>query len=136
LPLHPTKYAELLGKKLEQHPDVKVWLVNTGWSGGPYGVGSRMKLGYTRAMITAAMRGELDNVAYVPHPVFGFNMPTTCPGVPDELLIPDTTWENKEEYQKKAYDLAALFVKNFEKYANQANEEILAAAPKLLEKVS
>jgi phosphoenolpyruvate carboxykinase (ATP) len=136
LPLHPTKYAELLGKKLEKHPDVKVWLVNTGWSGGPYGVGSRMKLGYTRAMITAAMRGELDNVAYVPHPVFGFNMPTTCPGVPDELLIPDTTWENKDEYQKKAYDLAALFVKNFEKYANQANEEILAAAPKLLEKVS
>lgn len=133
LPLHPTKYAELLGKKLEQHPDVKVWLINTGWSGGPYGVGNRMKLGYTRAMITAAMNGELDNVDYVAHPVFGFNMPSTCPNVPSELLIPENTWSDKEEYNKKAFELASLFVKNFEKYASQANDEILAAAPKVLE---
>ncbi len=131
LPLHPTKYAELLGKKLEEHSDVKVWLINTGWTGGPYGVGNRMKLSYTRAMITAAMNGQLDNVSYETHPVFGFEMPTSCPNVPDELLIPINTWENKEEYMKKAYELAAMFVKNFEKYASQANEEILAAAPKL-----
>lgn len=133
LPLHPTKYAELLGKKLEQHPDVNVWLVNTGWSGGPYGIGSRMKLSYTRAMITAAINGDLDQVAFIPHPVFGFNMPTSCPNVPAELLVPENTWESKEDYQKKAYELASLFVKNFEKYAAQANDEILAAAPKVLE---
>ncbi|HMN32151.1 MAG: phosphoenolpyruvate carboxykinase (ATP) [Chitinophagaceae bacterium] len=132
LPLHPTKYAELLGKKLEQHPDVKVWLVNTGWSGGPYGVGSRMKLSYTRAMITAAIDGELDNLEYAQHPIFGFNVPTSCPNVPSELLIPENTWTDKNEYTKKAYDLAAMFVKNFEKYASQANEEILQAAPKIL----
>jgi phosphoenolpyruvate carboxykinase (ATP) len=133
LPLHPTKYAELLGKKLEQHPDVKVWLVNTGWSGGPYGIGSRMKLSYTRAMITAAINGDLDHVSYEAHPVFGFDMPTSCPGVPSELLIPVNTWEDKDDYLKKAYELAAMFVKNFEKYAAQANDEILAAAPKVLE---
>lgn len=133
LPLHPTKYAELLGKKLDQHPDVKVWLINTGWSGGPYGIGNRMKLSYTRAMITAAMNGALDNVAYEAHPVFGFEMPTSCPEVPSELLIPANTWSNKEDYSKKASELAAMFVKNFEKYAAQANEEILAAAPKVLE---
>jgi phosphoenolpyruvate carboxykinase (ATP) len=133
LPLHPTKYAELLGKKLDQHPDVKVYLINTGWSGGPYGVGNRMKLSYTRAMITAAMNGALDNVEYKAHPVFGFDMPTSCPDVPSELLIPDTTWNDKEEYMRKAYDLAAMFVKNFEKYASQANDEILAAAPKVMQ---
>jgi phosphoenolpyruvate carboxykinase (ATP) len=129
LPLHPTKYAELLGKKLEQHPEVNVWLVNTGWSGGPFGVGSRMKLSYTRAMITAAMKGELVHVEYEKHPIFGFDMPTQCPGVPAELLIPQNTWSDKEEYLKKAYELANMFVKNFEKYASVANEEILAAAP-------
>lgn len=133
LPLHPTKYAELLGKKLDQHPEVKVWLVNTGWAGGPYGIGNRMKLSYTRAMITAAMKGELDNVSYEAHPVFGFNIPTSCPDVPNELLVASGTWEDKEAYMKQSYDLAAMFVKNFEKYASQANEEILAAAPKVLQ---
>lgn len=132
LPLHPTKYAELLGKKLEQHPDVKVWLVNTGWSGGPYGVGNRMKLSYTRSMITAAMNGDLDNVEYIPHSVFGVNMPTSCPNVPAELLIPENTWTDKNEYNKKASELAAMFIKNFEKYADQASDEILQAAPKVL----
>ncbi len=84
-------------------------------------------------MITAAMQGELDQVEYKTHPVFGFEMPTSCPGVPSELLIPETTWNDKDEYTRKAYDLAAMFVKNFEKYAAQANDEILAAAPKLLQ---
>ncbi len=133
LPLHPTKYAELLGKKLEEHSDVNVWLINTGWSGGAYGTGSRMKLSYTRAMITAAMNGELNNVEYTPHPVFGVLMPKTCPNAPSEILNPRDTWADKEAYDKKANELAQLFVKNFDKYASQANDEILAAAPKVMQ---
>lgn len=131
LPLHPTKYAELLGKKLEQNADVNVWLINTGWSGGSYGVGQRMSLKYTRAMITAAINGELDNVDYVPHQVFGILKPQSCPNVPSEILNPRETWTDKAAYDKKAIELAALFVKNFEKYADQANAEILSAAPKV-----
>ncbi len=133
LPLHPAKYAELLGKKLEEHNDVNVWLVNTGWSGGAYGTGSRMKLKYTRAMITAAMNGQLDNVAYEAHPVFGVLMPATVPDVPTEILSPRNTWADKEAYDKKANDLAKLFVNNFAKYADKASEEIRSAAPKVLE---
>ncbi len=129
LPLHPTKYAELLGAKLEQNPDVKVWLVNTGWSGGGYGVGSRMKLSYTRAMITAAMNSELDNVAYEAHPIFGMHMPTTCAGVPSEILIPKNTWADAAAYDATANKLAKQFIANFEKYADAANQEILDAAP-------
>lgn len=132
LPLHPTKYAELLGKKLEQHHDANVWLINTGWSGGAYGTGSRMSLKYTRAMITAAMNGELNNVEYTPHPVFGVLMPKTCPNAPAEILNPRDTWADKEAYDKKANELAQLFIKNFDKYASQANEEIMAAAPKVM----
>jgi phosphoenolpyruvate carboxykinase (ATP) len=132
LPLHPTKYAELLGKKLDEHKDVNVWLVNTGWSGGAYGTGSRMKLSYTRAMITAAMTGELTNVEFEAHPVFGVLMPKTCPNVPNEILNPRQTWADKEAYDKKANELAQLFVKNFDKYASQASEEILSAAPKVM----
>lgn len=133
LPLHPAKYAELLGKKLEAHPDVNVWLVNTGWSGGAYGVGSRMSLKYTRAMITAAMNGELDNVDYKAHRVFGVNIPQTCPNVPDEILNPRNTWADKEAYDKKANELAQLFVKNFDKYADEASEEIRNAAPTVMQ---
>lgn len=132
LPLHPTKYAELLGKKLEDNSDINVWLINTGWSGGAYGTGNRMKLKYTRAMITAAMKGELTNAEYVPHPVFGVLMPTNVPNVPAEILIPRNTWENKEAYDKKANELAGLFVNNFAKYADQANDEIRSAAPKVM----
>ncbi len=135
LPLHPTHYAELLGKKLDEHPEVNVWLINTGWSGGPYGVGSRTKLSYTRAMITAAMNGELNNVAYENHAIFGVAFPTSCPGVPSEILNPRETWADKEAYDKKAAELAQLFINNFEKYADKANAEILAAAPKVPEKV-
>lgn len=132
LPLHPTKYAELLGKKLDAHPEVNVFLINTGWSGGAYGTGSRMKLSYTRAMITAAMNGELTNAEYVAHPVFGVLMPTAVPNVPSEILIPRNTWADKEAYDKKANELAQLFVKNFDKYAAQANDEIRSAAPTVL----
>lgn len=130
LPLHPGKYAEMLGKKMKE-ANVNVWMINTGWSGGPYGIGSRMKLPYTRAMITAALEGKLDNVSYEPHPVFGMMMPKECPGVPAEILNPRETWADKDAYDTKANDLAKQFVKNFEKYADGVGEEILAAAPKV-----
>jgi phosphoenolpyruvate carboxykinase (ATP) len=129
LPLHPTKYAELLGKKLKENK-VNVWLVNTGWSGGSFGVGSRMKLSYTRSMITAALTGKLDNVKYETLPVFGLQMPAECPGVPAEILNPRATWKDKDAYDTTANKLAASFIKNFEQYASAANEEIMAAAPK------
>jgi len=106
-------------------------MVNTGWSGGAYGTGSRMKLSYTRAMITAALNGDLDSVAYEAHPVFGMMMPASCPNVPSEILNPKNTWSDKEAYDAKAKDLAQQFVKNFEKYASGASDEILAAAPKV-----
>ncbi len=129
LPLHPTKYAEMLGKKMDEH-NVNVWLINTGWSGGPYGIGKRMNLNYTRAMITAALEGKLNNVEYTTHRVFGLAMPNECPGVPSEILSPRTTWKDEAAYMSKAQWLAEAFNKNFEKYASFANEEILAAAPK------
>jgi phosphoenolpyruvate carboxykinase (ATP) len=131
LPLHPTKYAEMLGKKMDENK-VNVWLVNTGWSGGSYGVGSRMKLSSTRAMITAALNGALDQVTYTNHEIFGLAMPTTCPGVEDAILNPKNTWADKEAYDKKANDLAQKFVTNFKKYEEFASEEILNAAPKVL----
>jgi len=131
LPLHPTKYAEMLGKKLHQHPNVNVWLVNTGWTGGPYGVGSRMKLSYTRAMITAALEGQLDGVPFENHPVFGFAMPTSCPNVPADLLNPRNTWDDKGAYDKQCEKLAELFNANFAKFADGASDEIKAAAPKM-----
>jgi phosphoenolpyruvate carboxykinase (ATP) len=128
LPLHPGQYAEMLGKKMREH-QVNVWMINTGWSGGPYGIGHRMKLPYTRAMITAALEGQLDQVTFEAHPVFGMMMPTSCPNVPAEILNPRNTWSDKEAYDQKANDLAKEFVKNFEKYASGVTPEILAAAP-------
>lgn len=130
LPLHPTYYAELLGRKLKAG-DVNVWLINTGWTGGPYGVGQRMKLSYTRAMITAAMNGDLDDVAYTEHPVFGLMMPQECPQVPSEVLNPRNTWEDKAAYDHKAAELAAAFNRNFRLYESFATAEITNAAPKL-----
>lgn len=129
LPLHPGKYAEMLGERMKKH-NVNIWLVNTGWSGGAYGVGQRMKLSYTRAMISAALDGKLENVEYVAHRTFGFMMPKECPNVPAELLSPRLAWSNEDEYDKKAQELAAMFIKNFEKYASGVSAEILAAAPK------
>ncbi|MBM3430562.1 MAG: phosphoenolpyruvate carboxykinase (ATP), partial [Bacteroidetes bacterium] len=131
LPLHPAKYAKLLGEKLDGS-GINVWLLNTGWSGGSYGVGSRMKLAYTRAMITAALTGKLDAVTYDTLPVFELSFPTSCEGVPSELLNPRNTWEDKAAYDKTAANLASKFVKNFEKFAAETSAEILAAAPKVL----
>jgi len=128
LPLHPGKYAIMLGKKMQEHK-VNVWMINTGWTGGPYGTGQRMKLKFTRAMITAALEGKLDHVAYEAHPVFGMAMPTECPQVPAELLNPRNTWQDKEAYDQKAVYLANLFIRNFEKYSSGASKETLDAAP-------
>jgi len=129
-PLHPGRYAEMLGKKMTEH-NVNVWMINTGWNGGPYGVGQRIKLAYTRAMITAALEGKLDNSEYEAHPVFGMMIPKTCPNVPSEILNPRNTWQDKNAYDIKAKELAGKFIKNFEDYASGVNEEILAAAPRI-----
>jgi phosphoenolpyruvate carboxykinase (ATP) len=133
LPLHPAKYAKLLGEKLDGK-DINVWLVNTGWTGGSYGVGSRMKLSYTRAMITAALTGKLDNVTYEKLPVFELAIPTTCEGVPSEILNPRGPWGDKNAYDETANNLATKFVTNFEKYAAETSQDILNAAPKVMVK--
>ena len=108
-----------------------VWLVNTGWTGGPYGVGQRMKLSYTRSMITAALNGALDSAEYTKDPVFGLSSPASCPGVPSGVLNPGNTWSDKGAYDRTAMELAKAFVKNFDKYASKAGSEILSAAPRI-----
>ncbi len=130
LPLHPGYYAKMLGEKLKES-GAKVWLINTGWTGGSYGVGTRMKLNYTRAMITAALNGALDNVEYDTTPWFKFHIPKTCPSVPSELLNARNTWKKPEEFDERAKFLATHFVKNFEKYKDGVTQEIIDAAPKV-----
>lgn len=128
IPLHPGKYASMLGEKLRKNK-VKVWLINTGWTGGPYGVGSRMKLSYTRAMISAVLDNKLDNVHYHQHSVFKVSMPAECPGVPSELLDPRNTWEDKSAYDVQANKLAKQFVENFKKYESGVDDAIMNASP-------
>ncbi|WP_440120824.1 phosphoenolpyruvate carboxykinase (ATP) [Tenacibaculum sp. Ill] len=128
MPLHPTRYAEMLSKKM-QEAGVNVWLINTGWTGGAYGTGSRMKLKYTRAMITEALQGNLENVEFVQHPIFGLSMPTTCENVPDEVLNPKQTWADKDAYDAKAMELANSFRKNFAQFEEMASEEIIKGGP-------
>ena len=127
---HPTKYAEMLAAKLEKH-GAQTWLVNTGWTGGPYGVGARMSLPHTRAIIDAIHSGALDDVETVEDPIFGVAVPTKCPGVPSEVLIPKSTWRDGAKYDETARKLASLFKKNFEKYEDQASEAIRGAGPRL-----
>ena len=128
LPLHPGKYAHMLGDKMQEHK-VNVWMINTGWTGGPVGIGNRMKLKYTRAMITAALEGKLNAVQFKNDPFFGVAIPNECPDVPAEFLSPKNTWTDKNAYDEKAKYLAGLFVKNFAKYADGVSAEVLAAAP-------
>jgi phosphoenolpyruvate carboxykinase (ATP) len=131
MPLHPTKYADMLSRKMKE-AGVNVWLVNTGWTGGPYGVGTRMKLKYTRAMITAALNGELGNYTYEDyhiHSVFGVAQPRTCPGVPTEVLSPRTTWNDDDAYYKMAFKLSNSFRHNFKKFESYASEEIRRGGP-------
>ncbi|MFC7373290.1 phosphoenolpyruvate carboxykinase (ATP) [Fictibacillus iocasae] len=127
LPMEATVYAEMLGNKIDQH-EVNVYLVNTGWSGGEYGVGSRMNLAYTRAMVQAALIGELQTVETVVDPIFGLHIPVHCPGVPDQVLQPSKTWADQAEYEKKAKELAAKFKANFEKFSN-VSQAIKNAGP-------
>ena len=131
MPLHPTKYAEMLSAKMKE-TGVNVWLVNTGWTGGPYGIGTRMKLKYTRAMITAAMDGTLEAANkdnYHVHSVFGVAQPRTCPNVPTDVLSPRATWNNDEGYYKTASKLTNAFKDNFKKFEENASPEIMAGAP-------
>ncbi|MEO1450606.1 MAG: phosphoenolpyruvate carboxykinase (ATP), partial [Bacteroidota bacterium] len=134
LPLHPTQYAQLLGEKIRKGSrsgdgTIHVWLVNTGWTGGGFGEGSRIELSFTRAMIKAALNGDLNQVEYRQHPIFDLAMPKRCPDVPNAILNPRDTWRNEEEYDQQALALAKRFVTNFEKYADKAAPEILAAGP-------
>ncbi len=127
---HPSKYAELLAEKIKKYGS-SAWLINTGWSGGSYGTGSRMKLAYTRAIIDAIHNGDLDNVPYVEDPIFGIHVPQSCPNVPAEILTPRNTWADKAAYDATARKLAGLFNANFEKYKAGSNDEIIAAGPKI-----
>jgi phosphoenolpyruvate carboxykinase (ATP) len=128
LPLNPNVYAKMLGEKIAKH-NARVWLVNTGWTGGPYGVGSRMKIAYTRAMITAALTGQLDRVEYVKHPIFNIDVPTSVPAVPDAVLDPRSTWPDAGKYDAQAKKLAAMFVENFKTFENDVPESVKAAGP-------
>jgi len=128
--LHPSVYAEMLGRKIEKHGS-HCWLVNTGWSGGPYGVGKRMKIAYTRAMVTAALDGSLAEVETREDPVFGVHVPVSCPGVPAEVLNPRNTWPDKDAYDVAARDLAARFQANFAPYGEYVSDEVRAAGPKV-----
>lgn len=130
MPLHPAKYAELLGQKLASNK-TNVWLINTGWTNGPYGVGSRIKLKYTRAMITAALDGVLDNVGYRKHSLFGAEIPMTCPDVPSEILSPRETWKDDQAFYEKANDLVRRFQANFDQYRDQSDASIISGEPQL-----
>jgi phosphoenolpyruvate carboxykinase (ATP) len=126
LVLPPTTYSDLLAKKIRQHK-ASCWLVNTGWSGGGYGVGSRIKIAYSRAMVNAALEGKLDKVKYTRDPIFGLDVPAECPGVPAEVLSPRNTWADKAAYDAKARELVALFEKNFEQFVEMVPAEVRAA---------
>jgi phosphoenolpyruvate carboxykinase (ATP) len=129
LPLNPNVYARMLGEKIAAH-QARVWLVNTGWTGGPYGVGTRMKIAYTRAMITAALTGQLDTVSYKKHPILNLDMPTTCPGVPDGVLDPRSTWPDPAQYDQQARKLAGMFVENFKSFQGDVAPAVKEAGPK------
>lgn len=128
--LHPTIYSRLLGKKMAEH-QVDCWLVNTGWSGGPYGVGSRMKIAYTRAMVSAALNGSLAKVETEEDPIFGVHVPVSCPNVPSEVLQPRNTWEDKSSYDEYARKLAGMFQKNFEQFKDDVSDRVRKAGPRV-----
>ncbi len=128
MPMHPGVYADLLSEKMAEH-NATAWLINTGWSGGPYGVGNRMKIRYTRAMLNAALDGELDNVEYVIDKRFGFEIPTSCPNVPSDVLLPRQTWDNPNEYDDTADKLASMFQENFMRYSDGVSDDVNNAKP-------
>ncbi|MCK4724896.1 MAG: phosphoenolpyruvate carboxykinase (ATP), partial [Anaerolineales bacterium] len=127
---HPAYYADLLKRKIMRH-NVNCWLLNTGWVGGPYGVGKRISIRYTRAMLNAALNGDLLNVDYMKDPIFGFEVPLSCPNVPESVLDPSSSWPSKEAYMKRYRSLASRFVDNFKGYAQEAPPEVQASGPKI-----
>ena len=127
---HPYKYAELLKNKIQRY-GVTCWLVNTGWVGGPYGVGKRISIKYTRALLNAALNGKLDTVKFTTDPIFGFEVPTQCPDVPDEVLNPATSWGDKKEYDRRYKDLAMRFKQNFGKFEDGTPQDVIDAGPKV-----
>ena len=131
--LHPSVYADMLGEKIAKH-QVSCWLVNTGWTGGPYGVGKRIEIKYTRAMIKAILEGQLDNVETETDPVFGIQVPLDVKGVPKECLFPRNTWKNPESYDEKANELANQFIENFKEYESNVDKKILDASPRPITK--
>jgi len=128
--LHPHDYADLLRKKIERYK-VTCWLLNTGWVGGPYGIGKRISIKYTRAMLKSALSGALNEVSYTKDKVFGFEVPDHCPDVPDDVLNPSLAWPSKNEYNTRYHDLAARFIDNFRKFEDQSDPEIKASGPKI-----
>jgi phosphoenolpyruvate carboxykinase (ATP) len=130
MPRHPGEYAAMLAERLERY-GVRAWLVNTGWTGGPYGTGERMNINHTRSMVRAALSGALDDVVTVTDPVFGVEVPTTCPEVPDGVLQPRTTWSDGAAYDRQADALARMFVENFAAYADGVPESVRAAGPRV-----
>ena len=131
MPLHPGVYAQLLGKKLHQQ-GVEVWLINTGWIGGAYGTGSRIKLSYTRTMIESVFQRKFQGVTKATHPNFGMQIPTHCEGIPDEILLPWKSWQDENAYQNQSNRLAKMFAENFEQYVSGVDENIRNAGPKLI----
>ena len=127
---HPSKYADLLKRKIERY-GVNCWLVNTGWVGGPYGVGKRISIKHTRALLHAALTGQLANVEYYKDPIFGFEVPRTCPGIPDNVLEPWSSWPSRVEYDKKYKQLAQRFIENFTKFSDRMPREVLEAGPRI-----
>jgi phosphoenolpyruvate carboxykinase (ATP) len=125
---HPYKYAEMLKNKMLKH-EAQCWLVNTGWTGGPYGIGKRMSIHHTRTLLDAALGGALHNVKYRQDPFFGFEVPMTCEGVPDKVLNPKDTWEDPKAYEEKYIQLASLFIENFKRFQDGCPPEILKAGP-------
>jgi len=130
LPLPPSRYAAMLGEKIARH-GARVWLVNTGWTGGPYGVGKRMKIAYTRAMVRAVLSGALNHVGYERDPLFNIDVPTSCPDVPPEVLKPRNTWASGADYDAQAHKLATMFAENFTTFADGVTPEVRAAGPKI-----
>jgi phosphoenolpyruvate carboxykinase (ATP) len=127
---HPNIYADLLKKKITRY-GVNCWLLNTGWVGGPYGIGKRISIKYTRAMLTAALSGALSDVTYTEDPIFGFEVPKHCPGVPDDVLNPAIAWPSESEYKIKYRDLASRFIDNFRKFEDQTDLTIRNSGPKI-----
>jgi phosphoenolpyruvate carboxykinase (ATP) len=130
LPQHPSIYSRLLGKRVAEHR-TRVWLINTGWSGGPYGVGHRMQIAYTRAMVRSALAGDLEEVPMQMDPTFGFQVPLEVPAVPPQVLTPRNTWSDKDAYDAQAKKLAAMFVENFRQFEDMVPPEVIQAGPRI-----